>query len=147
MRTENIEVTGSFNLQVIDNATGKVLENYEAANLVVTLGRTNICRLLGGNAAGKAVTKIAVGTSAAVTAISNTALTSQFSKNIDSVDYPEANSVRFNWILGTADANGKTIQEFGLLNDSGVLFARKVRTAIVKSSAISLVGNWKITIN
>jgi len=69
------------------------------------------------------------------------------SKAIDSADYPTANSVRFNWTLGTGDANGITIQEFGLLNDSNVLFARKVRAGIVKTSAISLIGNWVININ
>jgi hypothetical protein len=147
INAENIKATGSFCLQVVESHTGRLLEQYTDHNLVVTLGRTNLAKLLGGNIAGLPVSKIAVGTGSTTPALTDTALTSPFSKAIDSVDYPDVNSVRFNWTLSTAEANGTTITEFGLLNAADSLFARKVRTPIVKTSAISLVGNWKITIN
>jgi len=147
MVREGIKTTGSFSLQVIDTASGACIEKFEENNLVVTLGHTNIAKLLGGNAAGKAITKIAVGTNGTAPAIGNTGLTGMFSKALSTVTYPEANSIQFGWTILDSEANGMTILEFGLLNSDNVLFARKVRSAIVKTSAVSLVGTWKLTIN
>lgn len=143
---DSIKVRGLFTVDVFDN-TGRCIEHHRDNNLVVTLGKTNAAKLLGGDAAGKKVSKIAVGTSATDPAVADTTITGMYSKAIDSVSYPDANSVQFNWSLDNAEANGMTIVEFGLLNESDVLFARKVRTAISKTSAVRLVGTWKITIN
>lgn len=143
---EVLNGTGMFHVDVIDSA-GNVIEVYEEKNLVVTLGKTNVTKLLGGDAAGKKISKIAIGTSNTAPAITDTTLTGMFSKNITSVSYPDSNSVLFSWTLETTEGNGITIREFGLLNDDGVLCARKVRTDIVKTSAVKLVGSWKISIN
>ena len=143
---EKIKATGVFSLQ-IEDAAGNVLEKFEDKNLVVTTGQQNIAKLLGGDAAGKPVTLIGVGTNGNTPALTDTALTNLFSKPIIGVAYPAVNSVRYNWSLEAADANGITIKEFGLLNDDNVLIARKVRAEIVKSSAVRLVGSWTITIN
>lgn len=147
MIDKSIHATGCFTLKVIEVATGKVLEEYEDKNLVITLGHTNIAKLLGGATAGKPITKIGVGTSGVAPALTDTALTGIFSKVLTTIDYPEANSVRFFYELATGDANGMSIKEFGLLNSDDVLFARKIRTEIVKTSAIALAGSWKIYIN
>lgn len=146
MMNEVLHGTGMFHVDVID-AGGNIIETYEEKNLVVTLGKTNITKLLGGDAAGKKISKIAIGTSNTAPAITDTALTGMFSKDIAGVTYPDGNSVLFSWTLETTEGNGITIREFGLLNDSGVLCARKVRTDIVKTSAVKLVGSWKISIN
>lgn len=143
---DSIKVKGSFSVDVIDNA-GDVLEHYSDNNLVVTLGKTNAAKLLGGHADGKKISKIAVGTNATDPVVGDTAITGMYSKAIDGITYPDANSVLFSWSLDNAEANGMSIVEFGLLNDSNVLFARKVRTAIAKTSAVRLVGTWKIIIN
>ena len=139
--------TGMFHVEVLDASTGKVLENYEDKNLVVTLGKTNIAKLLGGNAAGKKISKIAIGTGSATPAVTDTTLTGMFSKAISGVTYPDSNSVMFSWSLETDEGNGITIKEFGLLNDDNVLCARKIRADIVKTSAVRLVGTWKVSIN
>lgn len=144
---ELLEAKGIFNLAVIEVATGKILHLFEENNLVVTLGHTNIAKLLGGNVAGKAITDIALGTNGAVPALTDNAITGMFNKPVTGVTYPEANSVRYSWAVEDTEANGMTIKEFGLLNGDGVLCARKVRTDIVKTSAVRLVGTWKITIN
>lgn len=147
MVRDGIKATGSFSLRIIDKATGKCLEKFKDSNLVVTLGHANIAKLLGGNAAGKAITKIAVGTNGTSPALGNSALTGMFSKALTGVSYPTANSIRFEWTILDSEANGMTIREFGLLNIDNVLFARKVRSEIVKTDAVSLVGTWTLTIN
>lgn len=147
MMNENIVAKGVFSMQLISSVTGKVIEDYTENNLVVSLGRTNVAKLLGGDVAGLKISKIAVGTNGADPVLTDNALTDQFSKAITSVTYPESNTVQFNWELGEADANGLSIVEFGLLNDANVLFARKTRSAIVKTNLVRLVGSWKIFIN
>ena len=60
---DSIKVKGLFTVDVFDNK-GNRIEQYQDSNLVVTLGKTNAAKLLGGDAAGKKVSKIAVGTNA-----------------------------------------------------------------------------------
>lgn len=145
--TNSIKANGVFHLQVVDVHTGKVNETFTEKNLVVTLGRGNIAKLLGGDPGGKKISKIAVGTSSTLPALSDNAITGSFVKAIAEVVYPEANSVKFSWSIDAGEANGTTIREFGLLNDDDVLCARKVRTDIVKTSAVRLVGSWTLTIS
>ncbi|MBL7718970.1 MAG: hypothetical protein JNL72_09050 [Flavipsychrobacter sp.] len=142
-----IEAKGFFRVQIIETATGNILEDYEDNNLVVTLGKANTAQLLAGAATGKKINKIAVGIGTTPPDVADTALTTPFIKNIDGYSFPNTNEVLFSWTIETTEANGLSITEFGLMNDSGVLFARKIRSAIIKSSSIKLVGTWKITIN
>jgi hypothetical protein len=147
MINEVLYGTGMFQVQVIDIRSEKVIETYSEKNLVVTLGKTNITKLLGGDAAGKKISQIAIGTGNIPAALTDTTLTGMFSKSISGATYPDSNSVLFTWSLEASEGNGMTIREFGLLNDNGVLCARKVRTDIVKTSDVRLVGSWKISIN
>lgn len=143
---DSLKAKGLFTVEVFDS-TGRSIEYHQDNNLVVTLGKANAAKLLGGHVDGKKISKIAVGTSATDPTNADTSITGMYSKAIDGVSYPDANSVQFNWSLDNAEANGMSIVEFGLLSDSNVLFARKVRTAISKTAAVRLVGTWKITIN
>lgn len=143
---DTITLKGSVDIQVFENDI--LIERMQDDNLVVTLGKTNITKLLGGDSAGKAITKIAVGTNGTAPVVGNTTITGMFSKSLEGATYPDAQSVLFNFDIDNAEANGITIREFGLLNTDNVVFARKVRdTEIIKTSAIRLVGTWKITIN
>lgn len=144
---ENIKATGSVFLQVREADTGKLMEQYRAENLVVNLGRKNVARILGGDSTGKAITKIGVGDGTSAPAKTDTDLTNKFVKNIGSVSYPTENSVQFSFEIGTGDANGINITELGLYNDSGVLFSRKTRQPIAKTSAVVITGIWTININ
>lgn len=144
---EEIIAKGSVQLLIWDVQTGKLLEQWKGHNLVVNLGKNNVARLIGGDAAGMAVTKIAVGEGTATPAVTDAALTNAFTKNIDAVTYPSANSVQFSFSLGSADANGLSITELGLVTAGGNLFSRKTRTAITKTSAVIVTGLWTITVN
>lgn len=141
-----INAKGRFYMEVIDVKTGKVIENYEGKNLVVDLGKLNVCQLLGGDTDGKKLSKISVGTNSTPPAAGDTTITGAFTKAIESVAYVGNNIVQFNYSIDGTEANGITIQEAGLLNDAGVLFARKQREPIVKTSAIALRGVWEIQI-
>lgn len=138
---------GEVNIKVFEGE--KLIDHIHEKNLVVTLGKTNIAKLLGGDAAGKAITQVAVGENGIAPAVGDVGpLMTQFAKAIDTVSYPSANQVQFDFDIDNSEANGLTIREFGLLNVDGVLFARKNRSAdIVKTIAIRLVGTWTITIN
>jgi hypothetical protein len=55
--------------------------------------------------------------------------------------------------LGTTEANGMAILEFGLMSDDGTLFSRRIREdengtpvnkPINKESDISIIGQWII---
>ena len=143
----NIKATGHFLMEVIDVVTGEVIDRYEANNLVVNSGLLNVTRLLGGDPAGSKLTHISVGTNGAPPALTDTAITGAFSKAIDSVAYVGNNIVQYIYSIGSSEANGMTIQEAGLFNNSGVLFARKQRSPIVKTSAVALQGIWTIQIS
>ncbi len=143
---DKIIAKGDVNIQIFENE--KLIGTIDENNLYVTLGKINITKLLGGDVAGKAITQIAVGTSGIPANVADATITAQFAKAIDSVTYPDAQSIMFHFDIDNSEANGMTIREFGLLNVDGVLCARKVRDAeIIKTNAIRLVGTWKITIN
>lgn len=134
---------GVFSLLTFRN--GELIDEYVDENLIVSRGRTNVVRLLGGDVTGLSVAKIGFGTNGAAASPGNTSLTDSFVKNIDGHSYPEDFSVLFSFSLAAGEANGKHIQEFGLLTSSGLLHARKVRGgALVKDSDLSLTGTWKL---
>lgn len=135
---------GEFRLDVLRR--GVLLERTAEPNLVVDNFKLIHARLLGGSVTGRSVATFGVGTSGTTPAGANTALTSAFTKALDSVSYPATNQVAFNFSLLATEANGKAILEFGLFTGDGTLYARKVRaSALNKESDISFTGSWVIT--
>jgi Flp pilus assembly protein TadG len=124
---------------------GVLIDTLDDANLVVTASKQIQCNALG-NTSGWTITQMGFGTNGTNPALTDTALTGQYAKAFDSVTFPATNQVQFNFSLGVNEANGLSIQEFGLLTTNGKLFARKVRlAALVKQSDITLSGSWIIT--
>jgi hypothetical protein len=134
---------GSFYLEIIKN--GEIVEKYEDNNLVVNTGRTAVMELLGAADPDKQLTQIAFGTNGTAPAGTDTAITGAFTKNLGTVTYPTATSVKFDWTLGALEGNGIAITEVGLLCFDGTLFARKTREVINKNSDIILNGSWIIS--
>lgn len=147
MMKEHKNITGHVTLAVHCAHTGRIVESYEGQNLIVAGGQLLIARLLGGDAAGKPVSKIGFGTNSVPPLLADTALTGAYVKAIDGVTYPEPNSIRVSWSLNADEANGMNINELGLLNADNLLVARKVRNSIAKTADIALVGTWKLTFN
>jgi hypothetical protein len=146
-----LEGQGQKSLQGILRYTvfknGVPLEDVNDHNLIVTVGRTQIARLLAGNLTGKQVTKIAFGTNGTEPELSDTSIANAFTKNLIGSSYPAAGQVKFDWNLTTEEANGKAILEFGLICEDLTLFSRRIRESgkpINKESDISLEGDWTI---
>lgn len=134
---------GRLQVSVFDR--GALVEFTDHQNLIVVGSQLAHAKTLGG-ASGFSITQFGVGTSIVAPAFGNTTLTSAFLKNVDAVDYPTANQVRFALTLGTGNYNGSNIGEFGLLTSGGLLYARVARaTALAKTSSISLSAFWTIT--
>lgn len=133
---------GDFRLELRRN--GVLVEVFEEKNLIVNGAKNQLARLVGGSGANRQITQIGFGVGAQAAAPTNTALTSAYVKQVSSVEYPATGQVRFNWSLSTAEANGKSITEFGLICADGTLFSRKARAPIQKESDLSLSGSWTI---
>lgn len=142
-KLENLK--GRFELEVVCAHTGKIIEHYVDANLVVNGGRTAVMLLLGAADANKQLTQLGVGTNGTAPIGADTALTGSFIKDLGVVSYPTISSVQFAFQLGASEANGIGIREFGLLCEDNTLFARKTRELINKNSDIILNGSWRIS--
>lgn len=124
---------------------GVLVDTYHDANLIVDGSKRVHAHLLGGDFSGNKVTQVAFGTNGTPPVGGNTQITAPFVKPIGSVTYAVDGQVTFNFTLGSGEANGMAIFEFGLLTEGGALYARKVRTsALAKESDVSLSVAWTI---
>lgn len=145
---DEITMEGRFHVEVRRN--GVVVEVIDEKNLIVNGAKNQLARLIGGNVAGRSITKIGFGIGTTAAAPGDTALTyspmypSTSLKAVGSVAYPATGQVQFNWSLSTAELNGIAITEFGLVCQDGTLFSRKSRAPIQKESDLSLTGTWTI---
>jgi hypothetical protein len=135
---------GHFKLRVFRR--GKLIEEMDEANLIVAGSKFIHAHLLGGNVANNSIVTFGVGTNALPAAIGNLALTAPYTNALGAITYPMPNQVQFSFGLADGEANGMSINEFGLLTGSGALYARKVRAIpLNKAGDISLTGTWTIT--
>lgn len=149
---DGVNIKGELHLRVVDHE-GNVLQQFAFNNLVVNNGKLNVAKLLGGDAAGKKIDTVGVGTSATAAAVTDTTLTGSFTRAVNgntaysAITYPANGQVQFAFTIQTSEANGMTINEFGLLNTNGDLCARKVlSTSISKTSAFAIEGEWIIKV-
>lgn len=142
--TEQDEATIRGDFRLVVKRNGEVIEEYEDHNMIMNVAKDAMAHLIGGAGSGKTITRIGFGTDGNGPSPTDTALTGSYSKNVTNATYPATGQVSFNWSLGTGEANGTSIREFGLICGDGTLFARKTRGAIEKQSDISLDGSWTI---
>ena len=135
-------VRGHVHLEV--RKSGELIDVDDDHNVVVSGGRAMLAGVLGGRDAGKYITQVGVGTSAAAATESDTDLASKALIAISSATYDGA-KVRFNFTIGSGQANGLTIRELGLFFSNGTMFSRRVRkSAIGKEDDIEIAGYWDI---
>jgi hypothetical protein len=141
----SISIKGKLRTKVFQN--DQLIADDESDNLVVDQGLLAMAKLMGGDdpAVGKPAAKVQVGTSATAPAAGDTTITAAFTKVISAVSYPTPKSVRFDSTIQTSEANGMTIQEYGLCNTDDVLYARIVKSPVVKNSSIRIVCEWTLT--
>lgn len=139
---DEVKVRGSFELFIHKN--GVLVEHYVDENMILKRAKNLMARLVAGDSAGIKIEKISFGTNAVAATPDDTAITAAFTKNISSKSYPADGQVAFAFSLGTAEANGKDIAEFGLMLTDGTYYARKVRGVIEKESDMSFTGTWTL---
>lgn len=132
---------GSVELKIYRNG---VLEEIEREhNLIVTAGRSKLAKLLGGGYSG-GINRVGVGTGSTPAADTDTRLTSPVYIPVKSVEYSTA-KVRFNFVIGTSDANGVNIRELGLFFADNTMFSRRVRKSVIgKEADLQITGYWEI---
>lgn len=132
---------GSVELKIYRNG---VLEEIEREhNLIVTAGRSKLAKLLGGGYAG-GINRVGVGTGSTPATDTDTGLTSPVYIPVKSVEYSTA-KVRFNFVIGTSDANGVNIRELGLFFADNTMFSRRVRKSVIgKEADLQITGYWEI---
>lgn len=135
-------ITGILHLQAIDNH-GTELWRMSDHNLIVTGGYKAVAEALAG-IQGASIASVAIGTNGTAPASSDTGITDAAIVEVQSVEFPTPATVRFNFTIGYNDANGMAIREFGLITADERLFSRKVREAIEKTEAMTIVGQWDI---
>ncbi|MEG1799437.1 MAG: hypothetical protein RR214_04560 [Synergistaceae bacterium] len=125
-------------------------------NLIVTSGRANLAKLLGGNT-GMHIAKFAIGECATAPVPGDTTLTNPVSVDItevrigtdleaeDGTTFADARIVQFHFRMPTTTGIGTTIREYGLIAADGSLFSRIAREhEFVKTSIDQIVGYWQI---
>lgn len=142
MSNEKIILSGDFHIEIFKK--GKKVESSTEKNLIVSLGRETVSKLLGGSGSARYVSKIAFGTNGTPAADGDTAITGAVTKAVASVSYPDMHSVAFSWTLEESEGNGLSIAEFGLVSNDLTLFSRKTRAIISKTSEIRMTGTWQI---
>ena len=132
---------GSVELKIYRNG---VLEEIEREhNLIVTAGRSKLAKMLGGGYAG-GINRVGVGTGSTPAADTDKGLTSPVYIPVKSVEYSTA-KVRFNFVIGTSDANGVNIRELGLFFADNTMFSRRVRKSVIgKEADLQITGYWEI---
>lgn len=122
----------------------ELLETIKGENLIVDLGLDIMAAAIGGTA-DQNIVEYGAGTSGTSPASGDTSLTAPFVKVLDTVTFPSTGLVTFTFSMDNSEGNGATYQEWGLYCDAGPLFSRKTSTAIAKSSAIRIEGEWTIS--
>lgn len=143
---DTLTAKGTLTLRQKD-AEGNLIKEECIRNLIVTGGRNALAALLGGTGGtDKVVTSISFGTNGASPVAGDVApLTDNFDKVLDGETYDGVNmSVTFEGSLTTAENNGVTIREYGLLCDDGTLFSRISHPGIAKTNLIGLETLWTI---
>lgn len=113
---------------------------------VLNNGITNVQDLLSGEVTGTKYMKIAVGTSDTPVDGTETALTGQLDKDIESFNVFAGGFIQFNATLAAGDP-AMTIKEMGLVNDDGVLCHRVVVTPANKVDGVTYALSYKIKIS
>lgn len=132
-------------LRIWVRKNGELVEKMDEHNLIVDCAKTVMAHLAGGDVASKSIAKVAFGTNGVAPSASDKEITDPYEKDVDSVEYLQDGQVTFHFSLGSTEANGKKILEFGLLCADGTLFARRIRSeALAKEQDITIDGEWTI---
>jgi hypothetical protein len=150
---DTVGLRGGLRLDIIE-ADGRVRCHHDSRNLIVTVGRSYLARVISDAAETFKIDTIQCGTGGGLPTPplpSDTALgdPSPFSKAIGTINYPSAGVVEFIMLMTNGEGNGAgsvDYNEAGLFNDDSpiVMFARQTFAAVTKTAAIQLQWTWTV---
>lgn len=146
MHNESINLKGHLKLTLI-GPDGKVNQEFEKDNLVVTVGKAYLTAFLAASpASGVFASYAGVGTGTATPAITDTDLTTPLPTRVQGT-LTSSGSIWSNSIVFPAAVDTGIITEAGLFSTStgGTLFAHQVFPAFNKGSLDTFVINWTVT--
>jgi len=145
MFNDLIKVTGNLKITVI-NPEGKVKQEVEVPNLVVTTGKNFIADRMKNNST--VMSHMAIGTGSSSAAAGDTALGSEAGRVALTSSAVTTNSVAYVASFPAGTGTG-AITEAGLLNasSSGTLLCRTVFSVINKASGDTLGITWTVTVS
>ena len=135
---------GHFMLSIYDNGTLK--EVIDEPNLIVLDSKRALSHAIAGDSADSwAISKIGFGSNNTLPTPNDSVLsTDAYIKPLNGSKI-RGTIVRFDFTLDKNEANGKPINEFGLLTGNGTLFARKIRQQpLSKTNSTEFIGTWTI---
>jgi len=156
-----MNLQGELKVRYFDRS-GRVVHNVEGPNMIMTVAKATLAKLIGGDTSGKSVTKLALGNDAAVPSPDNATIggivstslisgannvlgiTCAYLKTLAGHTYPAEGRIAFEWALDYGEANGLEIKEYGLVCGDLTMFSRKTRGVVTKSSGLSATGIWTI---
>lgn len=152
MLNETITLTGSVKV-VLTGPDGKIKQQHEDHNLVVTVGKTYLATwLAAASQAGKFMSFIGLGTSSTAPASGDTALGAEFSGGGYARPVGTLSSSSNVWTNTATFAPGVAtgaVTEAGLFSavTSGTLFAHQVFSVYNKQAGDTLTFAWSVTFN
>lgn len=150
MKASGLKVEGRLVAEVRDALTGELLAVHDHKNLVVDEG-LNLLRDMLGDDRNKAPNYFYLGTNPLAATASDVVATivSPFTKMF-TARVRGSKAISFQTFVSSAEANGTTWTEAGLVNTydgASSLFARVAITPIVKTSAVTITFTWSITLS
>lgn len=134
-------IRGNLHLAASDSA-GHELWRDAGKNLIVQSGYEALADCFTGNP-NAAVSHVEVGTNGENPALTDKSITNPV-RIAAQITAKGAEGLRLDFTIGYELANGIPIREFGIVTKDGRLFSRKVRAAIEKTEAMTIVGQWDI---
>lgn len=143
---EQLKLRGDLNIKVLD-AEGKVKEERDEKNLVVTAGLTYICSRMAGTAKN-VMSHMALGTGTTAAGASQTDLVTIAGSRValDS-STPSTSSIVYVATFGPGVSSG-AITEAGIFNasSSGDMLCRTVFSVVNKAAGDTMVITWTISL-
>ena len=143
-----IQVEANLFVEVVDAATGEVLERQQTHNLVVNAGLNAIRDFLNASPP-TAPTHFATGTGTTAVTATETQLVAQVTREAISSKTTTAQGITYTYYMASTVGNGNTLAEVGLFNAavSGTMYARALlASTIAKTSSVTVTFTWQVTL-
>jgi len=144
----HFKLKGCVKVTVRDAKSGRVLQQMKVTNIVVTVGKQQICDLLIG-ASTASFTHCGVGSGTTTPTVGDTALEAEITHRKAVTDrFRTATTAVFSTFFGTADNNGNW-NESGLFTAAtgGIMLCRALFDAtVVKDETKTLTLDWDIEV-